>query len=92
MSFGPITLELNASFPQLFNKATWKSKTASDPQAFEYLGARNGLVLYSNKLDFKPTSPSSLSFDNLRDRAYIYVDKVIELRDSRIPEFLINIV
>ncbi|XP_053200890.1 beta-galactosidase-like [Panonychus citri] len=78
MSFGPITLELNASFPQLFNKATWKSKTASDPQAFEYLGARNGLVLYSNKLDFKPTSPSSLSFDNLRDRAYIYVDKVYQ--------------
>nr|AYV89163.1 beta-galactosidase-like isoform X1 [Tetranychus evansi] len=77
IKFGPVKLELTAAFPQLFT-SSWKSKSATDPQVFEYLGARNGLVLYSTKIAFKPTSPSALTMDNLRDRAYVYVDKVYQ--------------
>uniref|UniRef100_T1KKR2 Beta-galactosidase 1-like first all-beta domain-containing protein n=1 Tax=Tetranychus urticae TaxID=32264 RepID=T1KKR2_TETUR len=76
LSIGPIDAELEMDFSQLFSQQFWKKVDSDSPQPFEYLGSRNGLILYSTTIDFKSTSPSMLTINALRDRAYVYIDKV----------------
>lgn len=46
------------------------------PMTFEALNQYSGLVLYETNLPQFNRDPSRLKIDQLRDRAYIYVDKV----------------
>lgn len=78
LSIGPIDAKLEMDFTQLFSQQFWKKVDSDSPQPFEYLGSRNGLILYSTTIDFKSTSPSMLTINALRDRAYVYIDKVFQ--------------
>lgn len=46
------------------------------PMTFEALNQYSGLMLYEANLPTFSRDPSTLKIDKLRDRAYIYVDKV----------------
>lgn len=46
------------------------------PMTFEALNQISGLVLYETNLPRFSRDPSTLKIDNLKDRAYIYVDRV----------------
>lgn len=46
------------------------------PMTFEALNQYSGLILYEANLPVFARDPSTLKIDKLRDRAYIYVDKV----------------
>ena len=46
------------------------------PLSFEELKTGAGFVLYSTRVDFKTTDPVLLSIPELKDRAYVYVNKV----------------
>ena len=76
MAIGPIHAELAFDFTSLYQQPFWKKIESNSPQPFEYLDSRNGLILYSTTIDFKPTSPSMLIINELRDRAYVYINKV----------------
>lgn len=76
MAIGPIDAKLEFDFTSLYQQSFWKQSKSDSPQPFEYLDSRNGLILYSTTINFKPTSPSMLVIKELRDRAYVYVDKV----------------
>lgn len=59
-----------------------KILTSEKPCTFEQLHQNVGYVLYEKTLPKSVTIPSTLSIPEFRDRAYIYVDNVIELKLS----------
>lgn len=46
------------------------------PMTFEALNQYSGLILYEANLPEFARDPSTLKIDKIRDRAYVYVDKV----------------
>lgn len=50
------------------------------PMTFEALNQYSGLVLYEANLPVFSRDPSTLKIDKIRDRAYIYVDRVRNFR------------
>lgn len=53
-------------------------KKADKPLQFETLGVRFGFVLYKTTIKSKPTIPARLTVNDLKDRAYVYVDRVFQ--------------
>lgn len=53
-------------------------KKSEKPLQFETLGVRFGFVLYKTTIKSKPTIPAKLTVNDLKDRAYIYVDRVFQ--------------
>lgn len=47
------------------------------PITFEELNQNSGFILYETSLPHFKTDPSLLKVDKLRDRAYVYVDRVM---------------
>lgn len=63
------------------------------PMTFEALNQYSGLILYEANLPMFSRDPSTLKIDKIRDRAYIYVDKIfigILSRENKINEIPIN--
>lgn len=52
------------------------------PLSFEQLQVASGFVLYQAQINFVTSDPALLSAPGLRDRAYIYVDKVGNIKDQ----------
>lgn len=69
---------LNKNFIQLLKEEI--PVQSENPIIFESLGVAYGYVLYSTHINFLATSPAILNVSGLRDRAYVYVDGVIELQ------------
>jgi hypothetical protein len=46
------------------------------PLSFEDLKISSGFVLYETTVGFMTSDPTLLSAEGLRDRAYVYVDRV----------------
>lgn len=57
------------------------------PMTFEALNQYSGLILYEANLPVFVRDPSTLKIDKIRDRAYVYVDKVRNLFMSSVFEF-----
>lgn len=53
-------------------------KKSNKTELFESLGVQFGFVLYRTTIDFKPTVPAKLTVKGLRDRAYVYVDRIFQ--------------
>ncbi|XP_074599706.1 beta-galactosidase-like [Brevipalpus obovatus] len=91
-AIGPLSLKTFMNFTQFVQSSALKHVTNTKPQTFESLGARNGFVLYTTTIDFKPTVPSVLKIEGLRDRAYVFVDMEFQGVLGRMEEaFLIPI-
>ena len=46
------------------------------PLSFEELRIRNGFVVYSTNITFRPSDPAVLTVSGLADRAQVFVDGV----------------
>ena len=49
---------------------------SSLPMTFEQLRLRNGFILYSTNITFRPSDPAVLTVNGLADRAQVFVDGV----------------
>ncbi|XP_074598038.1 beta-galactosidase-like [Brevipalpus obovatus] len=85
-SIGPLTLEVFMNFTQIVKQPALKHERNNSVQTFETLGVKNGFVLYSTKLNFKPTIPSVLEVTGIRDRGYVFVDFEFQGIVSRMEE------
>lgn len=77
-SIGPLTMEVFMNFTQIVKHPALKHERHHSLRTFETLGVKNGFVLYSTTLNFKPTIPSVLEVTGIRDRGYVFVDFVSE--------------
>lgn len=55
-----------------------KSFKSKYPLSFEDIGQRDGFLMYTTKVDFRPTDPAILNIPGLRDRGYIFVEKQLQ--------------
>lgn len=69
-------LKLYRDFFQWLNHKKIKLFMNPTPLPFEKLGAINGFVAYSTVIKYMLPSPSKLVINGIRDRGYVYVDKV----------------
>ena len=65
---------LSTDFLQLLDQQ--EVITSIHPQSFESLETAFGFVNYETEIHFLATSPAILKIEDLRDRAYVYVDDV----------------
>lgn len=61
------------------------------PMTFEALNQYSGLILYEANLPVFVRDPSTLKIDKIRDRAYVYVDKVKLLFYTKFSSATLNV-
>jgi beta-galactosidase, putative len=71
-----IPVEMFLSFDEIVDKLLDQKVFNPSPLTFEQLSVQNGFILYSTKIDFKPTDPALLTIKGLNDRAIVIVDRV----------------
>lgn len=78
MAFGEVTLHpVNILSSNISRRHMGTAPVHSrSPMTFEALNQYSGLILYEANLPVFARDPSILKIDKIRDRAYVYVDKV----------------